>query len=44
MTFRPVATVLFHADRRTTDGQPDTAKLIVAFRNFEKDAETGEAS
>ena len=30
---RPVGAELFHADEQT-DGQIDTTKLIVAFRNF----------
>jgi len=32
MKIRPVGAELFHADRRT-DGQTDTTKLIVGFRN-----------
>jgi hypothetical protein len=39
MTIRPVGAELSHADRRrdrTTDGQTDMTKLIVAFRNFAK--------
>ena len=33
MKILPMEAELFHVDRRT-DGQTDTTKLIVAFRNF----------